>query len=207
MKGNPGAAAPRGAFTGSAVRAGRRARRGLLLMLVVLSVGSASSCSTTQPHAKAANTGSPGASAVSLSATPGAGCGSAHRQQGVASPPGNAVVLGPAWIPGALSWEHATPITAPRTPLGHGWHFLKAGVTLPAHRSIRLTVGPASNVRLVLGESLHRRITYVACADHASWWVGGLALRGRAACAVISYRTDAGETGRRTLALFRTCPS
>lgn len=117
-------------------------------------------------------------------------------------------MLGPLWIPGALTWENGSLAKLEgNPPRAHGWYFLKTGIALPSSRSVALSIRPANQVRLVLDKSLHSHVTYASCADHPSWWVGGLALRSRVACAVITYRTDTGETGRRTLSIFRTCSS
>ncbi|GAB2449515.1 hypothetical protein GCM10027062_33400 [Nocardioides hungaricus] len=182
------------------------------LALVSMVLFGVTACSTTaprdEPDAEPFSSSPPAAPKVSLPPTPGADCDSAQTAD-EESPPPDTLMLGPLWIANGLAWENSSfsEWIGENPTQEQGWYFLKAGVGLPPNRSVRVSVGPTSEVKLVVGGSRYRRVTYVSCADSQGWWVGGLALRKQSACAVFTVRTDTGETRRQTVPIFRTCPS
>lgn len=189
-----------------------RVQRGAATASIALCLLCATACSATSPSSDTKTNGSdsPTTSTPLPSLTSGADCATAIGSD-QSAPSRDSLQLGPLWIAGALGWEHSSLaewIGEDPVPQD-GWYFVKAGVTLLPNRSVRLSVKPRSQVRLTLAgsRSLRSQVTYASCPDHTSSWVGGLMIRKPTACAVITFRTDEGETGRETLPIFRACPS
>lgn len=184
---------------------------GRTLALVSVLLFGVTACATAaprdEPGAKLSSS-PPVAAKPSSPPTPRADCDSAQTVD-EGSPPRDTQTIGPLWIANGRAWEHSSFLEwiGENPSQEQGWYFLKAGVGLPSNRSVRVSVGPASEVRLVVGGSRYRQVTYVSCVESQSWWVGGLALRKKSACAVFTFSADTGETGRQIVPIFRTCLS